>query len=317
LASGRVAHAYLFVGPRGVGKSTVARAFAAALTCRAEPLEGCGACPSCKRIASGGHPDVHLVEPEGPAVKIEHVRDLQEALAYRPAEAPRSVAVVPNAERLTIQAANALLKTLEEPPGDAVIVLVSPTASLLPPTVVSRCERVAFAPLPTEELARILVEKRGMKEEVASLVAAMVAGRPGLALGADLGELKALRDRAWGLLKAAAEGPASILEWSQGWFDEARQGRLSLKASAMELNSALLSLTRDAVVCSSRQTGRLVHADMAERYEALVLARKTEAAISAFEAVQVAQSQLMRNLNPQLICETMGLAITEASRGSS
>jgi DNA polymerase-3 subunit delta' len=296
LASGRVAHAYLFVGPRGVGKSTVARAFAAALTCRAEPLEGCGACPSCKRIASGGHPDVHLVEPEGPAVKIEHVRDLQEALAYRPAEAPRSVAVVPNAERLTIQAANALLKTLEEPP---------------------RCERVAFAPLPTEELARILVEKRGMKEEVASLVAAMVAGRPGLALGADLGELKALRDRAWGLLKAAAEGPASILEWSQGWFDEARQGRLSLKASAMELNSALLSLTRDAVVCSSRQTGRLVHADMAERYEALVLARKTEAAISAFEAVQVAQSQLMRNLNPQLICETMGLAITEASRGSS
>jgi DNA polymerase-3 subunit delta' len=315
LASGRVAHAYLFVGPEGVGKSTVAQAFACALTCPAEPGEGCGACPSCQRILSGNHPDVHVVEPEGQVVKIEQIRVLQEALAFRPAFAPRSVAVLSRAERMTLQAANALLKTLEEPPGKTVIVLVSPTASLLPSTVVSRCEQIPFAPIPTEELADFLVARRGMTPEAASLAAAMAAGRVGPALEADLGELKALRSKAWEFLKAATEGPASVLEWSQAWFDEKRRGRSSLKVSGLELSQALLGLTRDLVVSASGQRKRLIHPDLDDRYGSLSVARNTAAAAAAFNAVQEAQGHLARNLNPQLVCEAMGLAIAEASRG--
>ncbi|MFQ6672676.1 MAG: DNA polymerase III subunit delta', partial [Candidatus Tectimicrobiota bacterium] len=218
LAVGRVAHAYLFVGPEGVGKATVARAFAAALTCPAESGEGCGGCPSCRRLAAGTHPDVHVVEAKGQEVKIEQVRALQGALAYRPSLARRAVAIVPQAERLTLGAANALLKTLEEPPGETVVVLVAPTASLLPPTVVSRCEQVSFTPLPQEELASFLVDRRGLTAEAAALTAALAAGRVGLALEAEVGELKALRDRAWQVLAAAAAGPGAVLAWSQSWF---------------------------------------------------------------------------------------------------
>lgn len=315
LASGRVSHAYLFVGPEGIGKSTVAKAFACALTCPEEPGEGCGECPSCRRIVSGSHPDVHIVEPEGQAVKIEQVRDLQEAVAFRPALAPRTVAVLPRAERMTPQAANALLKTLEEPPGETVIVLVSPTPSLLPPTVVSRCELIAFAPIPAEELAGILVARRGMSREAASLAAAMASGRVGLALEADLGELKALRNKALEFLKAATEGPATVIEWSQAWFDEQRRGRSSLKASGLELSQALLGLTRDLVVSASGERKRLIHPDLADRYGSLPAVRTTAQAAEAFKAVQEAQGHLARNLNPQLVCEAMGLAIAEASRG--
>lgn len=315
MASGRVAHAYLFVGPEGVGKSTVARAFALALTCPEEPAEGCGVCPSCKRIAAGSHPDVHVVEPEGLTLKIEKVRDLQEALSYRPSAAPRKVAVLPKAERLNVQAANALLKTLEEPPGETVMVLVAPTASLLPATVVSRCERVAFAPIPTSELAELLVARRGMSREAASLASAMVAGRVGLALEADLGELKALRSTALDFLRAAASGPASVLEWSQGWFEEKRRGRAGLKASGLELSHALLGLARDLALAASGDSERLIHRDLAERYGELPFGRSARAASEAFKAVQEAQVQLLRNLNPQLVYETMGLAIAETGRG--
>ena len=315
LAVERVAHAYLFVGPTGVGKATVARAFAAALTCPEEPGEGCGACSSCRRLAAGGHPDVHVVEPDGQVVTIDQVRALQGALAYRPAEAQRAVAIVPQAERLMLEAANALLKTLEEPPGETVVVLVAPTASLLPSTVVSRCEQVSFTPLPPEELASFLVERRGLTAEAARLTAALAAGRVGQALEAEVGELKAMRERAWQFFAAAADGPGSVLAWSRKSVEEMRRERSSLKAEGLELSSALLSLARDIILTEAGQFDRLIHADLADRYSALPAARRPAAAQAMFEAVQVARSRLKRNLNPQLVYETMGLAIAEANRG--
>jgi DNA polymerase-3 subunit delta' len=315
LAVGRVAHAYLFVGPAGVGKATVARAFSAALTCPEEPGEGCGECPSCLRLEAATHPDVHVVEPDGQEVKIEQVRGLQRALAYRPSMARCAVAIIPQAERLNLPAANALLKTLEEPPGETVLVLVSPAASLLPPTVVSRCEQVSFTPLPQEELASFLVSRRGLTAEAAALTAALAAGRVGLALEAEVGDLKALRERAWQFVKAAAEGPGSVLAWSQHGLEEMRQGRSSLKAAGLELNTALLSLARDVVVSAAGQPERLIHADLAGLYASLPAGGQQAAAQAVFEAVQVGRAQLGRNLNPQLVYETMGLTIAEANRG--
>ena len=316
LASGRVAHAYLFVGPAGLGKATVAQAFAAALACSEEPGEGCGKCPSCRRVASGTHPDIHVVEPEGLEVKIDQVRTLQGALAYKPSMAARAVALLPRAERLTLQAANALLKTLEEPPGETVMVLASPTASLLPATVVSRCERVSFAPLPTEELIDVLVERRGLSAEAAGLVAALSAGRVGLALSADVGGLKALREQAWGFLEAADDGPGSVLFWTQEWFGELRRSRARQKVAGLEMSGVLLSLARDFVLAASGHVERLIHVDWADRLASAAAARRVASAKDVFEALQTARAQLERNLNPQMVYETMGLTIAEACRGS-
>ena len=122
--SGRMPHALLFAGPRGVGKFLAARIFAAALLCGGQ-ARPCGVCPSCRAAAAGAHPDWSVVQPDGQAIKIEQVRALQGVLATAPVLAKRRVALFDDAEKLTLEAANSLLKLLEEPVGETVFLLVS------------------------------------------------------------------------------------------------------------------------------------------------------------------------------------------------
>jgi DNA polymerase-3 subunit delta' len=268
---------------------------------------------TCGKVASSTHPDLHILEAKAQEVTIDQVRALQRRLAYRPLAAPRAVAIIVEAERLNLPAANALLKTLEEPPEYAVLILAAPETTLLPPTVVSRCEKMVFAPVPQQELAAALVERRAMAPEVASTVAGLVAGRPGPALEADLGHLKAVRHRAWECLASASRGRAEAMSWARSWFEDTDRTRASQRAQGMELTSALLSMARDLMVAAHGKRANLIHPDLAERYSALV--RKPEACWKIFQSVLEAREQLARNLNPQLVVEAMGLAIAEASLG--
>ncbi|MFQ5520086.1 MAG: DNA polymerase III subunit delta', partial [Candidatus Methylomirabilia bacterium] len=154
--SDRVAHAYAFVGPPGIGKKLTAKAFAQALLCsshqstssggRSSP-GGCGLCPACRRVEAGAHPDCHLIVPDGQQIKIEQVRELARLASLRPYEGRLKVFIVDDAERMSLVTANALLKTLEEPPDRTVIILVLSRARALPATVLSRCQVVRFTPL--------------------------------------------------------------------------------------------------------------------------------------------------------------------------
>lgn len=152
IESGRVAHAYLFAGASGVGKLLVARAMATALNC--EDLQGgdsCGGCPSCLAIDAGANLNYIEVEPEKGIIKIEKIRELQKILSYR-VERGRRVVVVNHAETMAKPAANAFLKTLEEPTAGSTIVLISSSPDSLLPTILSRCQRVTFRPLGTDEV---------------------------------------------------------------------------------------------------------------------------------------------------------------------
>lgn len=156
VASNAVAHAYVFVGPQGVGRELAALALAASMNC---PDGGCGACDTCAKVLRRAHPDVHFIAPEGAQILVDQVREVR-ATAYRSAfEGPAKVFTFEDAHRLNLSAANALLKVLEEPPGDVVFVLVTEAPEDLPPTIVSRCRRVDFFPLGPAEIVRVLVEQ--------------------------------------------------------------------------------------------------------------------------------------------------------------
>ena len=164
LVQGRFAHAFLFVGPDGVGKKTFARTLAQALLCersRESALDPCGACPSCLQVMAGTHPDVLEVEkPEDKhELPIKAIRDLCLDLGLKPMHGTRRVAIVDDADDLNDEAANAFLKTLEEPPPGSVLILIGTSPEVQLDTIVSRCRVVRFDPLPRDELAAVLVEQ--------------------------------------------------------------------------------------------------------------------------------------------------------------
>ncbi len=195
LQGGTLAHAYLFSGQDGIGKRRTALALAAAVNCPvAGPADACGACPSCRKVASGNHPDVHALAPDGTDIKIDQVREAQASLALRPFEGAKKVLIADRADALNDAASNALLKTLEEPPGDAVLILVTAMPQSLLPTIRSRCQEVRFLPLPRPVLAAALREKRGLSEEDAWFVAAVARGSVGSGMETEVETARKERD---------------------------------------------------------------------------------------------------------------------------
>lgn len=190
----RPSQAYLFTGPESVGKEFLARCFAAAVLCPAGGAHD-EECRSCRLVAAGVHPDLSVVEPEGAAsLGVDQVREVVSRAALRPVEGRRSVFLLPDAGVMTDQAANAFLKTLEEPSGDVVFLLVAGSDEDLPPTVASRCRTVHVGRVPLDELSSAL-EARGLTPEQAAGVAVVSGGRPGLALALmSRPEVSAFRD---------------------------------------------------------------------------------------------------------------------------
>jgi DNA polymerase-3 subunit delta' len=184
LGSGRMPHAYLFRGPDGVGKRLTALLAAARINCaNPDGSSGCGACSSCLKLRSGNHPDVVIVSPESGSIKINKIRELCRSLSYPPYESETRVVIIEDVHMMTTEAANSLLKTLEEPPENNLLILTSESSRELLPTIVSRCQAVTFFGLPVEECARVIAQKSsaiGLGE--ARLLAELAGGSPGTAL---------------------------------------------------------------------------------------------------------------------------------------
>ncbi len=184
LARGRVPHAALIVGLPNIGKTTVAFTFAQALNCTGGQPVPCGECISCLKIASGNHPDVRILDAPGQSLKIGEVRDLQRDLSLSPHEGRWRVAVLSDFERATVEAANALLKTLEEPPAQVALVLTATEADVLLPTIVSRCQVLSLRPLSTSVIKDTLISHWDAHPTQADLLATLSNGRLGWAISA-------------------------------------------------------------------------------------------------------------------------------------
>ena len=187
-------HALLLVGPAGVGKTTLALDVAATLLCTAEPHEArpCGTCRACRLVASGNHPDVHRLSPDGPGGQVRigeranpepnTVRGLFSALALLPVEGGARIAIVESAERMNEDAQSAFLKTLEEPPSGVTIVVCASEEERLLPTVRSRCARIRLGPVAIRDTEAILVERAAADAPTAARLGRIAGGRPGVAL---------------------------------------------------------------------------------------------------------------------------------------
>lgn len=217
IVSGRPSHAYLFLGPANVGKTTVARAFAQALVCQRAEGAPCGACRPCQRVDQGRYPDVQFIAAEKNWIQIEQVRALRADAAISPLEGKRKVFVISDIERASLPAANALLKTLEEPPPQIILLLTAARRDQVLPTILSRCQIVGLRPLPAEQIQAALQERWGVDDERATLLARLSGGRLGWAVAAhtDPGLWQARAKYLDDLLTLTAEGCLARLAYAE------------------------------------------------------------------------------------------------------
>ncbi|MCF8056755.1 MAG: DNA polymerase III subunit delta' [Desulfocapsa sp.] len=184
LATGRLAHAYLFRGPEGVGKQLFAKGLAAAVNCKeSKGLNSCGVCPACIKFAADSHPDFVLVAPDKGVIKIGQIRELIKTLSFAPYEARMRVVLIEDVHTMRREAANSLLKTLEEPPENNLLILTADSAGNILQTIISRCQTIPFYALTIQETTEILQQQsREMDPGTATLLARLGEGSPGKAL---------------------------------------------------------------------------------------------------------------------------------------
>jgi|UniRef100_A0A7V6DQ53 DNA polymerase-3 subunit delta' len=331
LSRGRLAHAYLFLGPEGVGKESVARALAGALNCVAPLKDGdaCGVCPSCKRLAAGTHPDYLVIRPTSkerpPKIVIEQIREFRRVTAYPPVAGGWRVTLIKPGEDMRDDTANALLKTLEEPPARHLLILTAGVEANLFPTVVSRCQKLAFTPLPYPVITRELI-RRDLTPSQAALVAALSGGSLGRALSLEPEELLRQRQQVLDALQALSQGNlTTALDWAETLakkekekekeFEKAarKEGQEAKKAEGTDTVILLIQLWyRDLLVLSAGAPARLVaHQDRLADLQSEAANHHQDVWLAKLAALNAAQRQLRANLNPELTLDLLGFRLQE------
>lgn len=345
-AEGRLSHAYLFLGAPGSGMLEAADALAQCVVC---PNGGDGACDECVRVAHHTHPDVHHLEPGGVSgYLVGQVRELMEDVVLTPVRATSKVYIVNGADRLRGTAANALLKTIEEPPSGVMFILIARSADAVLPTIVSRCQQVPFRVVPPSTAVDVIMRKTGASEQEARIAlsiaitpeqASELLSSPGRrearrAMVRVLGELR--NDDAWDVVCAAREvcdavrAPLEDAKRQQGapssdeaeylsnkalrQIEEAHKRELTARerSGMIEVLAAAESLLRDVLVRCERVDEPVINEDVGDVVERLANATSTSGALAAIEACRLAASDIARNVTPQLAIEVMLFAIKEA-----
>ena len=314
LARRRIPHSLLFQGPEGVGKATLARALATELLCERQEQNACGACRSCRMTARASHPDLleigFIPMKDRPnelrkVIVVEQIRELTHLAGLAPREGRYRIFIIDPADRMNLESQNSLLKTLEEPPGRAVLMLVASRQHLLLPTVRSRCIAVGLSTLRTEELTRLL-QQRGMAPEEAAARAALASGRVGKALALDLEELRERRDELVRMLETLAAGREALAKLP----DMATAFSGKDEATLLESLDLFQGLLRDAVrTGAGGDRSTLVHADLAKRVAELGDRLGPARAAALVQGADRVRGYLRFNTNRTLIAEGLLAAV--------
>ena len=303
----RIPQAYLFAGYDGVGKKFTAMTLAKALNCRELSDDSCDTCVSCRKIDGGNHPDVRLIEPDGQYIKIDQIRALQKDAGYKPFEGTRKVYIIDHAEVMRPEAANALLKTLEEPSTDCMIILVTANVYALLPTVISRCQFVRFVSLGIGTLTGLLEEKKQLSSERARLIASLSEGCPGRALSMDTEDALEKRDAVERLLTTIS----SDLQDVRILFEQAEM-LMADKNDVQEYLDIMLVWYRDMYLLHEQGDADLIaNADAVSRLQQAAGQLSARHIQRLFETVYQTKMDLLRNANLQLSLEVMLFSLTE------
>lgn len=310
ITANRVAHAYLFEGQDGCGRRTTALALIQALFCK-EPVDGeaCTTCAHCRKLASGNHPDLHLLAPlpDKRDISIEQIRELQQVLSLRPFEANRKACLIEPAERMNEKSANALLKTLEEPPGHAIIILLTRHADLLLSTIRSRCQQIRFSPLDDDTVVELLL-KKGVDATKAALLAPLAEGSMERAAALEEESDGERRQQLLNVLAQASSRQIATI------FDSA-ENLAGGRDETIELFNLLISLLRDLLfITSAGQTG-ITNRFLLSELAAEAARFSPEGAIKALEHAVETRRAVQGNANPKLAFERFLLGYDRLRKG--
>lgn len=298
ITGSRIANAYIFYGPSGVGKRKTALAFAKALncTCFDKQTGGCDHCPACKKIDSLNHPDVHLVEPEEErnSVGIDQIRTVIRDAGLKPYEAMKKVYIIDEANSLTDEAAGALLKTLEEPSSDSVLILIAEDTGRLLPTIRSRCQILKFFPLDSVLIKKLLMLNYDIDDSKAHVLAGVSYGQMDRAL--KLKDAKFFDKRAR-IIEALASD--TISDWD---FDKTPKADLKIELDIM------LTWYRDILVAKTGGSA-IINIDKADAVVRRSKLTNTRAVDMAIHQIIAAQSYLDQNANAKLVMAALGSAL--------
>jgi DNA polymerase-3 subunit delta' len=301
VGTGRLSHAYLFEGPEGVGKRLMALALTKMIFC--VNGSGCGDCPACQKIDHHNHPDLHLVSPDGAFIKIEQIRLIQKELSFRPLEAPRKVCLIDGAEKLNPAAGNALLKTLEEPRDQTLLILLTPSPDAVLPTIRSRCQRLPFSRIPRQQLQDVLADQLNIDETQAHILSALSEGSFKKALGKDR-ELY-LQYRRELLKTLVGLSPASILpllNLAQKLADE--------KERLPDILEIIQAFYRDLLLMRhGRPVDQLVNIDLLDTMDRMARKENVDTLLRKLNALIASRRHLKRNVNRQLAMEVLLLRL--------
>jgi len=306
LVTGRVSHAYLFSGPQGVGKMTTALSYGRALLCEA-PQNGdaCGRCDGCSKAAAGKHPDITVIEPQGTTLKISQIRDLAAGIRLGPAVGRWAIRIIDRADTMTQEAANALLKNLEDPQPGIIIILVSSRPQVILPTILSRCQHMYFQPLLKSQVVQCMIKHAGITEEEASAAASLSGGSPGKAMEFLSGGL-AIRDKAFDFIRRLAfGGVAEALTLAGGIA-----GKKAEKEEAALLLDMMILWLRDVLLYNEKSDIKnLINADRWEDISNLAGLFTTGRLIEMISGINNTRESLSGNANMQLAVEALFLSL--------
>jgi DNA polymerase-3 subunit delta' len=301
LEYGRIRHAYLISGPAGIGKTTLARAFAQAVNCLDEDNRPCGECRACKLIARDGYADVNIIQADGNTLKIEQVRDMQHMLSLRPVEARYRVVILRRFHEASGPAMDALLKTLEEPPPYVILLLTADTTDNLLPTIKSRCQPINLRLLPATTVRHALETRWQVEPDRAALLAQLCGGRVGWAVRAAADE-SLLAQR------------AALLDMLEKAMGLSRVGRFALSESLSKDREALQaaldlwqSYWRDVLLLIHSTVTPVTNRDRRHAIEQIAATVKVEDVRRTLAAIQRTSRYVAQNVNARLAVEVLML----------
>ncbi len=307
VAEGRIGQGLIMAGQQGVGKRQFALALAQAVNCQ-RPKDGdaCGECVNCRKVAAGEHVDVETISPEGQFIKISQMREMSEKAQYRPYDGRRRVYIIDEADRLNQQAANSILKVLEEPPETTLLVLVTSKPYALLETIRSRCQMLSFAPLADLELESYLKTNYKRPAEETRMLSRLSRGSIGRALEIDLGVYREQR----GMMLEIIESLAITRDTIKLMSAAEHLGRKLEKLEFENHLDVLMVLLADLFHLKLGEPAeRLTNADAAKRLERITETTTVEQIIEWAASVEQVLQNLPRNINRQLAMEAMLVAV--------